>query len=509
MALTPQEYHKLTSYQRNQMSQHSLDWRNQPSTFKAYPNIELISLPREVQHDNEKLSNLLKRSYKKDDAVVLEIADLSRILSLAYSITGRAPYGDDYHYYRSVPSAGALYPVEIYVASHDLEGLRDGLYHFSIADHALVGLRSEDMSGWVADYIHEAPEKHPSLIFFFTTIFFRSAWKYRERAYRYHLLDTGHLIENLAVALKAQGLHFCLSYDFDDQAVNRMLGLDETKEVCLAVCRVSGPDTLRRGDEKKEIAELMDSIKGASRVSNKELEYPAIADMHMAGVIKVPAARATAPKLNPVCASSGRIIKIKNPVPWPEKTNYEDAFLLRRSRRNFIPALLSRKCLMALLECLTMTYRIVSSENEYQSSVRTGFIAGNVEGFEPGFYLTDGLESSFGMVDSGSFTGLMASICLDQKWLTNAAVHFLFITDLKKLEQYYGPRGYRYAMLHSGRLGERLYLAATAMGLGCCGIGAFYDKEAAQLLKLKAGSKLLYLVGVGSVKERGQNNFNK
>jgi len=502
MTSTPQKYHQLTSYQRNQMSRHFLDLQNQPSVFKTYPNMELTPLPKEVKHDNEKLSTILKRSCKKDDAVVLKIADLSRIIALTYSITGRTPYGDDYHYYRSVASAGALYPVEIYVATNDVEGLQDGLYHFSIAGHALAGLRSEDISGWVADYLQDIPEKRPSLIFFFTAIFFRSAWKYRDRAYRYNLLDTGHLIENLAVALKAQGLPFCLSYDFNDQAINRMLGLDETREVCLAVCRIPGPDTLKRGDGEKDIAELRDSIKGASRVSNKESAYPAIADMHMAGVIKGPVALAATPKLNPVYASIGRTIKIKTSDPWPEKTNYEDAFLLRRSRRNFIPASLSGNCLMALLECLSMTCRIVPSEHEYQHSVRTGCITGNVEGFEPGFYLTDEFKSSLGMVDSGSFTGLMAAICLDQKWLTNAAVHFLFITDLEKLEQYYGPRGYRYAMLHSGRLGERLYLAATAMGLGCCGIGAFYDTEAARLLKLKAGSKLLYLVAVGSVKQR-------
>jgi len=503
MTLISQEYHQLTSYQRNQMSQYSLDWRNQPSTFKTYQNLELIPLPREVQHDNEKLSNVLNRSSKKNDAVALEILDLSRILSLAYSITGRAPYGDDYHYYRSVASAGALYPVEIYVATHDVGGLQDGLYHFSITGHGLVGLRYEDISRWVSDYLQDIPEKHPALIFFFTTIFFRSAWKYRDRAYRYHLLDTGHLIENLAVALKSQALPFCLSYDFDDQAINRMLGLDETREVSLAVCQVLGLDMLKRGVGKKDIAKLMDSIKGASRVSNKEYAYPAISDMHMAGIIKVPAARATAHRLDPVCATSGRIEKIKSSAPWPEKMNYEDAFLLRRSHRNFISTLLSRKYMMALLECITMTYRIIPSENEYQHSVQAGFITGKVEGFDPGFYLIDEIESSFGMVDPGSFTGLMASICLDQKWLKNAAVHFLFITDLKKLEQYYGPRSYRYAMLQSGRLGERLYLAATAMGLGCCGVGAFYDKEAAQLLKLREGSKLLYIVAVGLVKQRG------
>jgi SagB-type dehydrogenase family enzyme len=277
MTLTPQKYHHLTSYQRNKMPRQSLDWSNQPSTFKRYPNSRLIRLPGKAQHPNEKLSDILKRSYKKDDATVLKIGDLSRILSLAYSITGKASYGEGYHYYRSVASAGALYPAEIYVATHDIKGLRDGLYHFSIAGHGLVDLRSEDISGWIDDHVYRAPEKRPSLIFFFTTIFFRSAWKYKERAYRYNLLDTGHLVENLTLALKAQRLHFSLSYDFDDQAINQMLGLDETKEVCLAICQVAGSDMQERGDEKEKITKRIDSFKEASIVSNKKLEYPAIA----------------------------------------------------------------------------------------------------------------------------------------------------------------------------------------------------------------------------------------
>jgi nitroreductase len=57
-------------------------------------------------------------------------------------------------------------------------------------------------------------------------------------------------------------------------------------------------------------------------------------------------------------------------------------------------------------------------------------------------------------------------------------------------------------MLAAGRMGQRLYMAATAMGLGCCGIGALYDGEAAELLGLNEASKLLYLVGVGPVKSK-------
>jgi nitroreductase len=55
-------------------------------------------------------------------------------------------------------------------------------------------------------------------------------------------------------------------------------------------------------------------------------------------------------------------------------------------------------------------------------------------------------------------------------------------------------------MMRAGQLGERLYLVATALGLGCCGIGAFYDMEAVELLGLESTSRMLYLVGVGPVK---------
>jgi nitroreductase len=106
------------------------------------------------------------------------------------------------------------------------------------------------------------------------------------------------------------------------------------------------------------------------------------------------------------------------------------------------------------------------------------------------------------MAASGLFPERMAHVCLDQAWLASAAVHFLFMTNLKVLDQLWGPRGYRYAMMTAGRMGERLYLTTTAMGLGCCGIGAFYDMEAADLLVLNKESRLLYLVAVGPAKSR-------
>ena len=76
------------------------------------------------------------------------------------------------------------------------------------------------------------------------------------------------------------------------------------------------------------------------------------------------------------------------------------------------------------------------------------------------------------------------------------------MTNLQTLDQTWGARGYRYAMMAAGRMGERLYLAAEAMGLGACGIGALYDYEAAEALGLNNESRLLYLVAVGTVKAK-------
>lgn len=104
------------------------------------------------------------------------------------------------------------------------------------------------------------------------------------------------------------------------------------------------------------------------------------------------------------------------------------------------------------------------------------------------------------MVAAGEFMARSTSMCLDQEWLVNAGVHFLFLANLEMIERTWGPRGYRYAMLTAGRLGQRLYVAAEAMGMGCCGIGALYDGEAMDMLGLNESSWLLYLVAAGNVK---------
>jgi len=502
MALTSAQYHNETSYLRHQMGAHHLDWENQPSVYKTYAHPEPIPLPQATQLPQERLSSLLKGQCSKKGLRSLDLHDLSRILSLTYSFTAKARHAGEEFYYRSAASAGALYPIEIYVAAHGITGLENGLYHFSIAHHGLVLLRRGDLLPLVVKSTQLEGTRAPVLTFFFSAIFFRSAWKYRARSYRYHLLDTGHLIENLVLALAALGFSPTLSLDFDDHEANNFLGIDEAKEVCLAICHLLGAGSLT-GEGKKEIAELPGHMKDASRVAAKEIDYPIIREMHSSGFTRTSRQHSGIEMSSALGVEPEKWIRVNPIANWPETMNYTESVYRRRSRRNFMRKPMSLDSLAAMLESLSTSLMGGTGDLAgHQSCLCQGLLIGSTEGWAPGFYLWDHSKASIGIVTHGRLMSRMARSCLDQTWLANAAVHFLFMTNLHMIDELWGPRGYRYAMVTAGRLGERLYLTATAMGLGCCGIGAFYDNEIAELLKLNQESRLLYLVAVGPIKSK-------
>ncbi|MFO7601137.1 MAG: SagB/ThcOx family dehydrogenase [Candidatus Desulfacyla sp.] len=499
-------YHRLVSYDRGKMTGHSLDWEHQPLVYKHYPGVEPLLLPQDVSLPETRLSSLLKHPGTASVSSTMDLESLSRIFRLTYSLTAKARHGGADFYYRSVASAGALYPVEIYVATEGVTPLRDGLYHFSIARHGLSLLRPGRFTLSSKRNTEGLDTTPPALTFFITAIRFRSAWKYRDRSYRYHLLDAGHLLENLVLALKAMGAPHVVALDFDDDGINRLLCVDEEREVCLAICKAPGSAPYDR-EATEGINDLGDDIRNASRVSRKETDYPAVREIHRAGVSVVRHPESVPPMvslLGPVPQAWRRLDGVD---PWPETLRYAESVLGRRSRRNFVKMPMSGACLTALLDGLCAGWEVVAEEGTCSPhpSIAIGFFVGNAEGYDPGFYLLDTASRSQGLVRQGVFPDRMARICLDQMWTAQAAIHVVFLSNLQAVDRTWGPRGYRYAMVTAGQMGERLYLMAEAMGLGCCGIGAFYDAEAAGLLGLNPESRLLYLVAVGPVKS-GQIN---
>ncbi len=506
MKQTAGAYHEKTCYKRSQMGGHLLDWQNQPDVFKTYAGLKCITLPREMPLPRADLFALYGPELRRESDV-FDLETLSRMLSLTYTLTSRADHSGGMFYFRSAASAGALYPTEIYVMSEGMKDLDPGLYHFSIAQHRLVKLRDGHFSGSVKDIIDDKFEGAFPLTFFLTAIFFRSAWKYRDRSYRYHLLDTGHVLENLALSLKALGYAFDITFDFDDPVVNGLLGLDDNLEVALAVCRVKRVLEQDARLDPLMIEGLSETVKGASRVSPVEFDTSAVRAVHIAGYERVLSNKTDfnmrgALGFSPEVGVSIPSKSIPGTTLW-----YPDAVFRRRSSRNFIAEAMPISSFGRLLKVLFATGS--GEKAPCFQGICIGFLTHGVESLRDGFYLMDENGKGLDLVRPGSFTVSMSQICLDQGWMAQASVHVVFMTNMKVLERAWGPRGYRYAMMTAGCLGERLYLAASALGLGCCGIGAFYDGEARDLLGLNEASRVLYVVSLGVVKAMLKRDMGK
>ena len=493
------DYHLATSYDRYDMKGHFIDWENQPGLYKSYAGVEAIPLPKVTEFPEKSLWGLEHEPGKQTDPGGFDLYLLSRIFSVGYSHTAKRPHENNYFYYRSAASAGALYPNEIYLGAYNIKALNHGLYHYDIGNMALTPLRSGDFSRYTAETIGQIDAKELVATFFVTAIFFRSAWKYRARAFRYVLLDAGHILENLILALKAEGLSFTLHYDFKDERLGRLIGLDSRREVCLACINVHGKSS-STSSAHINIEPLTPEFIEAGRVSKHEILYDEIQDIYRAG-IGIPEKVETDPCISKdLGVGAGRWIRIDRKKIIKREMGFVESVIKRRSRRSFINRSLSQDVFMRLLDLICFSWDQNSSEERFSSSsITIGFLTDNIEGFQSGFYLMDPLEWKIGLVAEEKLINKMASVCLDQKWLHNACVHFLFVTNLAVIDKNWGSRGYRYAMLNAGRMGQTIYLGATALGLGCCGIGALYDGEAKNLLGLNNESVLLYLVAIGPV----------
>lgn len=489
------DYHKATGHDRFHMAGYSLDWARQPDVVKRYPEAERISLVPVKHLDTSSLLDLCDPDMEIKPSAAPDLESLSAILAMGSGITFQRRHGEELYAFRSAASAGALYPVDLYVDACRVAGLEPGLYHDHIGDFALERLKKNDT-------VTAASDLSPLAVIYVTGVFVRSSWKYRGRAYRYILNDTGHVIANIILASRSLGFSVRLDYDFDDGSVNNFLGLDQAREVCLArVC-------LFKNDDSHSETEVSPVLWGMS------LSIP-VSDYGRGGDGAVPSEIRTIHETGSQAGTENRIFdhkcngtlyrslkdwhtlpsRIKPPFARP----FGESLVQRRSRRNFQNRPLDQDLFLTFMDLVMKGFGLMEKTSRVHGVLKLGLLVRDVNGFGDGHYVADINKHSIGCIDSGNKTGVLASACLDQRWLANASVHFVMTGDLERVEGELGVRAYRYMMMNAGILGQIIYLAATSLGLGCCGIGAFYDNEAAMVL---GGDDecLLYMVAAGHVK---------
>jgi SagB-type dehydrogenase family enzyme len=210
-------------------------WGRQPERYKTYPNTARTVLPNPHGYRGLSLEEAIerRRSRREYRAEPLSLEELSRLLHAAGGITD-PPRG-----FRAAPSAGALYPIETYAVVHNVTELAPGLYHYAVADHALEQLRTGELrTDMMVAGIGQEMLGQAQVCFILSAIFQRTRWRYRERTYRYVLLEAGHIGQNLYLAATSMGLGACAVGAFLDDNLNDLLGVDGEDEAVLYIITV-------------------------------------------------------------------------------------------------------------------------------------------------------------------------------------------------------------------------------------------------------------------------------
>jgi len=172
-----------------------------------------------------------RRSRRSFTERSLELGQLATLLGSGYGVTGTVEGTSQA--LRTVPSGGALYPLELYVVSHRVEGLELALYHYDPLRHCLELLTplGAPVGAELSPYGTVLSES--AAIVAVTAMFWRSRFKYGARAYRFALMEAGHIGQNLLLAAAALGLDAVPLGGFYDRAVDAVLGIDGIFEATL------------------------------------------------------------------------------------------------------------------------------------------------------------------------------------------------------------------------------------------------------------------------------------
>ena len=220
---TVRAYHERTKHRLDAYAKGPdyLDWDQQPNPFRRFAGADVLELP-------------LLPSPLVGEGLGMggNLPAIASLLELSLGLSAWKQYGPDRWALRCNPSSGNLHPTEGYVVANGIDGLGDGVYHYAPHEHAL------ELRGKLAD-----SDSPPQLLLGLSSIAWREAWKYGERAFRYEQLDAGHALGAIRYAAAALGLQVEL-LPVTDADIAALLGLDQADDFTDA--EAEHPDMLLR-----------------------------------------------------------------------------------------------------------------------------------------------------------------------------------------------------------------------------------------------------------------------
>ncbi|MCM3874156.1 MAG: SagB/ThcOx family dehydrogenase [Pyrinomonadaceae bacterium] len=193
-----------------------------------------ISLP---PHGGSALMDLLerRRSYRDFAQSEMPLEHASALLFAGYGAIAPARFsGQTAFLRRTVPSAGGLFPLEIYTFTQRVHGLEDGLYHYDVVAHSLQLLLRANLWSTLEPMFYAYPfMKDANLVVAMAAVFRRIQTKYGPRGYRYALLECGHVAQNICLRASELGLETLCMGGFLDSSLNELMALKPKEEGAL------------------------------------------------------------------------------------------------------------------------------------------------------------------------------------------------------------------------------------------------------------------------------------
>ncbi|CAI8011066.1 Putative nitroreductase MJ1384 [Geodia barretti] len=460
-----------------------------PPLYKSYPGLPTVALPAEMPSPEAPTLPAVG-GVMSESPDPLDLAAVAQLLHYSAGLIRRSTLrtAGEVHY-RAAASAGALYPIELYVVCGDLPGLAAGLYHYSPSGNSLSLLRSGNFRGNLA----AATAGHPSVAdapatIVCSSVFWRSAWKYRERGYRYCYWDNGTILANMTATANALGLSAEIVAGFVDSEVDALLGLESSSEATFCLVPIGN------GSPTPPAVSPLDAVDAGVLGVERRTEYPETSTLHAGSVLANTSDVARWQNSAHVRKDSA------NAKEGPDSALLGATIAHRGSTRRFAREAMPTGRLEALLAACTSPVPA-----DYGGGlIDTYLIVNAAEGISPGTYFYSPEEGQLQLLAEGEFREEAGHLCFEQALGADASAVAYFMADLDSILSRFGNRGYRIAQLEAGIMGGRMYLATHSMGLGATGM-TFYDEAVTAFFSPHAaGKSLMFLVGLGITHERNQ-----
>jgi SagB-type dehydrogenase family enzyme len=499
-----QHYHERTKYDPETIAQkgRSLDWSKQPVPYKDYKIGTTYDLKPYLNDPPQNEENWEKWHR------------LSRFLLLSYGVTAKLQtVSGDSILLRAAPSAGGLYPAEVYLIVRGLSFLPPGLYNYQCKTHSLIHFWEDSVwSDLQAACFWHSTLENTEIALAVSAVFYRSAWRYEDRAYRRIFLDTGHLLGNFELAGSLCDYRPHLIGGFKDDAMNQLLYLNPAEEGVITVAALA--NLLEVNQNLSPTTTVLPSKANATFPSNIP-DGELLHSLHELTKIETEP-QSPSPRIKesekedkynfPFCLKVSTAIE---PIQWGEKLEgLQQTILKRRSTRGFNG---QEILLDELKQLLSFTYQtqdywqqgLDANPDFFDLNLISTFVAvSGVTDLEEGCYYYAPHSQELRQIRFKNFRQELHYLCLGQNLGRDAAAVVFHTADLKQAITLYGDRAYRYLHMDAGHLGQRLNLASIYLQLGVSGIAGFFDNQVNEVLGIPEDEAVLYITTLGRPRQR-------